>query len=72
MNQRPWTDHEIQQLRELVDNLGLAEVLFGLANMVATDHPDFSTGVVIRDDIAKSAKLIEETWGDSPVTKEKV
>jgi hypothetical protein len=59
---RPWTDEECQQLRKLVEDLGLAEVLFGLANLVPAYHPDFQTGVKIRDDIVKSAKLIEATW----------
>ena len=56
------TRDEWQRLRELVDDLGLAEVLFGLANMVATDHPDFKTGIVIREAIVQSGKLILETW----------
>jgi hypothetical protein len=72
MKHRPWTEHEIKRLRELVNDLGLAEVLFGLANMVATDHPDFNTGVLIRDGMVKSGQLILATWEDSPMVKDKV
>lgn len=62
VNSRPWTEEECNQLDKLIEDLGLAEVLFGLANKVATNHPDFSTGKMIREDLVKSAKLILETW----------
>jgi hypothetical protein len=67
MISRQWTEDECDKLRQLVDDLGLVEVLFGLANMVVTDHPDFKTGLMIRNDLEKSAKLIRETWDDKPV-----
>jgi hypothetical protein len=62
MNHRHPTDAERQQIRKLVDDIGPVEALRLLAQIVAHDHPDLETGTLIREDIMKSAKLIQATW----------
>jgi hypothetical protein len=58
MKTREWTEDECEQLSKLIDSLGLGEVLHGLANRVIIHHPDFKTGLLIRNQIVKAADLL--------------
>jgi hypothetical protein len=62
MNHRHPTDEERQQIRKLVDDIGPAEVLTVLSQIVANDHPCVDQGDEIRKFLLREARQIRETW----------
>jgi hypothetical protein len=50
------TDAERQQMRDLVDAIGAAEVLRVIGSIIANDHPDLSLGQQAKETVFKVAK----------------